>query len=35
MNSRHRKTLDAVFADPVSATLEWAAIEGLLLAVGC
>ncbi len=34
MNSRHRKTLAAVFADPVSGTIEWAAIEGLLLAGG-
>jgi HicA toxin of bacterial toxin-antitoxin, len=24
-----------VFADPVSASLEWKAIEGLLMAVGC
>ena len=35
MNSRHRKTLDAVFADPVSGTVEWRAIEALLVAVGC
>ena len=34
MNSRQRKTLEAVFADPVSGTIEWAAVEGLLLAVG-
>ena len=34
MNSGHRKTLAAVFADPVSGTIEWAAIEGLLLAAG-
>ena len=34
MNSRHRKTLAAVFADPVSGTVEWAAIEALLLAAG-
>ncbi|MGS4947504.1 type II toxin-antitoxin system HicA family toxin [Meridianimarinicoccus sp. RP-17] len=34
MNNRHRKTLAAVFADPVSGTLDWAAIEGLLLAAG-
>jgi hypothetical protein len=27
MNNRHRKTLEAVFADPVTGTLEWAAIE--------
>ncbi len=35
MNSKHLKTLEAVFRDPVSGTLEWAAIEGLLLAAGC
>ena len=34
MNSRHRKTLVAVFTDPASGTMEWAAIEGLLLAAG-
>jgi HicA toxin of bacterial toxin-antitoxin, len=35
MNSKHRRTLAAVFADPVPASIEWAAIEGLLIAVGC
>jgi hypothetical protein len=35
MNSKQKRTLHAVFADPVSATLEWAAIESLLIAVGC
>lgn len=35
MNSRHRKTLAAVFAEPVSGTIEWASIEGLLIAAGC
>lgn len=34
MNSKHRKTLAAVFTDPVSGTIEWAAVEGLLLATG-
>jgi hypothetical protein len=34
MNNKHRKTLAMVFTDPVSGTLEWAAIEGLLLAAG-
>ena len=34
MNSRHRKTLVAVFTDPASGTIEWAAIEGLLLSAG-
>ena len=35
MNSKQRKTLEAIFADPVSPSIEWAAIENLLLAVGC
>jgi|SRR6056297_274267 len=34
MNSKHRKTLAAVFADPVSGTIEWATVESLLLAAG-
>jgi hypothetical protein len=35
MNSKHRKTLAAIFKDPVPASLEWADIESLLVAVGC
>ena len=35
MNTSHRKTLAAVFAEPVSASLEWRRIEALLVAVGC
>ncbi len=35
MNSRQRKTLEAVFADPVRANIAWADIESLLVAVGC
>ncbi|KAA5604452.1 type II toxin-antitoxin system HicA family toxin [Roseospira marina] len=34
MNSKHKKTLEAVFRDPVSGTIAWADIEALLLAVG-
>ena len=34
MNNRQRKTLAALFADPVSGTIEWAAVESLLVAVG-
>jgi hypothetical protein len=34
MNSKHRKTLVAVFTDPVSGMIEWMAVEGLLLAAG-
>jgi hypothetical protein len=35
MNGKQRKTLLLVFKDPVSGSIEWAAIESLLLAVGC
>ena len=35
MNSKHRNTLEAIFSDPVNGGLEWASIEGLLLALGC
>ena len=35
MNSRQARTLKAIFTDPVSGTIEWAAIESLLIAVGC
>mgnify|MGYP003629055219 CR=1 FL=1 len=34
MNSRQRKTLALVFADPVSGTVEWASVEALLVAAG-
>ena len=34
MNSKHRKTLAAIFEDPVSRTIPWAAVESLLLAAG-
>ena len=35
MNSAQRRTLIAVFTDPVSPGIRWAAVEGLFLAVGC
>lgn len=35
MNSAQRKTLDALFAEPVNGGLEWRRIEALLLALGC
>jgi HicA toxin of bacterial toxin-antitoxin, len=34
MNNKHRKTLDVVFKDPVSGTIEWVSIESLLQAAG-
>jgi hypothetical protein len=35
MNSGQRKTLAAVFTDPVSSAIAWLDVESLLLAVGC
>jgi len=32
--NKHRKTLSAVFTDPVPGTIEWASGEGLLFAAG-
>lgn len=34
MNARQRGTLRAVFAEPASPAIEWAAIESLLIAAG-
>jgi hypothetical protein len=35
MNRNHRKTLAAVFADPISGNIEWRRIEALFKAAGC
>jgi HicA toxin of bacterial toxin-antitoxin, len=35
MNSKHTKTLRSIFAHPTPANIEWAAVEALLVAVGC
>jgi HicA toxin of bacterial toxin-antitoxin, len=35
MNSKQRKTLDAIFKEPTSGNVAWADIESLLLAIGC
>ena len=35
MNNKHRKTLDALLADPVNGNLDWLRIEELLRAMGC
>jgi len=34
VNSKHRRTLKAIFTDPVSGNIEWRKIEVLLLALG-
>jgi hypothetical protein len=35
MIATHRKTLAAVFAEPVNGALEWRRIEALFIGVGC
>lgn len=35
MNSQHRKTLEAIFSEPVNGNIEWSRIEALLVAIGC
>ncbi|HEX6859031.1 MAG TPA: type II toxin-antitoxin system HicA family toxin [Caulobacteraceae bacterium] len=35
MNSKQKKTLLAVFTDPVPGTVAWSDIESLLTAAGC
>ena len=35
MNSRHRRTLAAVFAHPTSSNIAWDDVEALLIAAGC
>ncbi|MFZ2170539.1 MAG: type II toxin-antitoxin system HicA family toxin [Methylococcaceae bacterium] len=35
MKPKHTKTLTAIFSKPTTATLEWARIEALLIAIGC
>ena len=34
MNARHRATLETIFTDPVSGTVEWRRIEALFVALG-
>ncbi|MDP1951227.1 MAG: type II toxin-antitoxin system HicA family toxin [Nitrosomonas sp.] len=35
MNSKHRKTLEVIFFDPVNGNLPWGRIEALLVSIGC
>ena len=35
MNGRQKRTLIAIFRDPVPSNIVWADVESLLLAVGC
>ncbi len=34
MNNKHRKTLEAIFSNPLSGNMEWRKIEALFLALG-
>jgi len=34
MNSKHRKTLEAIFSQPVNGNMAWRKIESLFLALG-
>lgn len=34
MNKKHRKTLQAIFHDPVLSDIEWSNIEAMLKALG-
>ena len=35
MIGKHRKTLEAIFTNPVNGNIEWSRIEALFVAVGC
>ena len=35
VNSRHRRTLEVLFAEPINGNLEWPHIEALFRALGC
>ena len=35
VNAKQARTLEAIFTDPVSVKIRWAAIESLLVAAGC
>ena len=35
MNANNRKTLQAVFSDPVNGNIEWRKIESLFKSLGC
>ncbi len=35
MNVKHRKTLAAIYTDPINGNIEWGRIEALFLHLGC
>ena len=34
MNSKHKKTMESIYRNPIQANILWADIEGLLVALG-
>ena len=34
MNSKHRKTLELIFSEPVPKSMQWSRIESLFVALG-
>jgi len=34
MNSKHKKTLNSIFANPIQADIQWTDIESLFVALG-
>jgi hypothetical protein len=35
VNSKHRKTLEALLSEPTNGNIAWTRIEALLVALGC
>jgi HicA toxin of bacterial toxin-antitoxin, len=35
VNNKHRKTLAAIWADPINGNIHWDRVESLLVALGC
>ncbi|MCK5232613.1 MAG: type II toxin-antitoxin system HicA family toxin [Desulfobulbaceae bacterium] len=35
MKAKHRKTLSAIFTDPVNGNMKWDKIEDLFISLGC
>ena len=35
MNTKHQKTLQAIFNNPIDGNIEWSRIEALLIAIDC
>ena len=35
LNKKHRKTIEAIFSNPVSGNIEWRKVEAMFVALGC